>query len=408
MAVVLCAREVHQAAAEAALPVTLQTSPLGWGWMSALVPTSSASAIALTAVLVLGASAGLVGLFTRPALGLTTVCLLLLLAIPQRWGQGVHTHHLLWFSALLAAGPSGDALSVDAFRRRRRGDPEPIPSIAHGLPVRAAWIVIGFIYLFPGIWKLRTQGLGWALSSNLVDQMHWKWLELGRLPFLRIDHWPALVKAGGLAVLALELGFLPLVLFRSTRLLAAAGAILFHLVAAAFFFIGFASLWACFTVFVPWSRWTGAARPSGPVQTGRPVVATALVTATLLVGLTLTGLEGIENGWPFTCYPSFRHDPGDRVPVIVIEEERADGARIELPRSFLEGADGQRQWSVMWSVLRDPAPARLEAWGNLHRAPGACAPQVVRFFLGTIAAEPERRGEPARRDRLLATVPGHP
>lgn len=60
----------------------------------------------------------------------------------------------------------------------------------------------------------------------------------------------------------------------------------------------------------------------------------------------------------------------------------------------------------MWSVLRDLAPARLEAWWNLHWASGA--PRVVRFFLGTIAAEPERRDEPARRERLLATVPGGP
>lgn len=404
MVVVLGSREVHHAAAEAALPPGLRTAPFGFGWASSLVPASRGAASFLGGLLVLGACAALVGLLTRLSLLLTTVLLGVLLAVPQQWGQGVHTHHLLWFSALLAAGPSGDALSLDAWLRRRRGVPVPPASVAHGVPIRAAWVVIGLIYLFPGLWKLHAQGLDWAFSSNLLHQLHWKWLEFGRTPLLRLDRWPQLLKVGGLAVLALEVGFLPLVMLSRTRPFAVGAALGFHLLARVFFFIDFSSLWACFTVFVPWSRWCDGEPPS--TEQGRSAVPALLVAAMVIGGQVATGVLGIEHGWPFACYPTFQHDPGPRVPLLVMEEERPDGTRVEMPRPFLTDAPGQREWGAMWSVLREPSPGRLLGWWRMHREPRDGRPSTVRFFHATAAAEPERWAEPARREKLLATLPG--
>lgn len=67
---------------------------------------------------------------------------LFLWGIAQTIGSAMHIHHLLWlaFAALLAASPCGDALSLDSLIARRRGRPSsPEPSLAHGLPIRAAW-----------------------------------------------------------------------------------------------------------------------------------------------------------------------------------------------------------------------------------------------------------------------------
>jgi len=401
MTVVLGAREVRQSVAEATLPGVLRTAPTGFGWAASLVPGSAEAATLLSGLLFLAACLALVGCLTRVSLAVTTVLLAVVLAVPQQWGAGVHTHHLLWFSALLAAGPSGDALSVDSWLRRRRGLPSPAASVAHGVPIRAAWIVIGLVYLFPGVWKLRAQGLHWALSSNLANQLHWKWLEFGRLPVLRVDHWPGLLKAGGLAVLAFELGFLPMVLFRRTRPFAVGAALLFHLFSRVFFFIDFSSLWGCFTVFVPWSRWLHEPEETRafPARSVAPALA---VAGAIVAGQIATGVRGLEHGWPFACYPSFRHDPGGRVPLLVVEEEAADGGWLESPRPFLAGATGQRAWAAMWSVLQRPTPERLLAWWRLHRTERGLQPTAVRFFRASADAAPEGWNESPRREALLA------
>lgn len=396
MIVVLGAGELHRASEWAAIPPELRTPPWGFAWAASLLPASQAGAEALRWATVAAASLALIGLFTRAALALTALLLLFALALPQQWGAGVHTHHLLWFTLLLAASPSGDALSLDA----RRGGLEPAPAPAYGIPVRAAWLCVGLIFFFPGLWKVRTQGLGWALSDNLTHQLHFKWLEHGTVPPLRLDHYPALLKAGGVGVLLLELGFIGVVCLRRARPLAVAAALGFHAATRVFFLIGFSSLWACYVVFVPWSRWLAlepgtAARKRSPWP---PLVMAAFV----LGGVTYAGAQGLEHGWPFACYPTFRHDPGPDAPVLVAEEELDGGARRELPLDFLRGETGQKEWSAMWHLLAAPRAEALEAWWRQHQPNGARV-KAVHFYRGALAADPDAMGAP-RRAALLTTV----
>ncbi len=395
MAVVLNAHEVWNAPRFVLTP-PLGVPPTGLSWAWSLVPSSASSAEWLRAAVLISAAFALVGLFARVAATVTAALLLFLLALPQQWGSSLHTHHLWWFTLLLAASPCGDALSVDAWRR---GTPAPT-SIAHGLPVRAAWVSVGLIFLFPGVWKLRSQGLDWALSDNLLHQLWFKWLEHGAIPPLRIDQAPVLLKAGGLGVLLLEMGALPLLLWKRTRVLTAVALLGFHLATQAFFFIGFSSLWVCYLVFVPWSAWLR--RPSSGRALGRSPLPAGAVAVAVLSGQLVTGLLGLEHGLPFACYPTFRHDPGSTAAVVVVEEQRG-GTLHELPRAFLRGSDGQQEWSAMWALLGRSNAAALLAWWRPRRDSDAPV-EAVTFFLGAAPVDPARWAEPVHRDRVLLRI----
>ncbi|MBL8951402.1 MAG: hypothetical protein JNK82_11525 [Myxococcaceae bacterium] len=400
MVVVIGAGELHRAAEWASLAPALRTPPWGFAWAAPLLPATPHTAELLRWATIAAASFAGVGLFTRAALCVTAALLLLALALPQQWGAGVHTHHLWWFTVLLAASPCADALSLDA--KRRGATAPPAPSLAHGVPVRAAWLCIGLILFFPGFWKLRTQGLDWALTDNLKHQLWFKWLEHGAQPAVRLDRWPALLKVGGAGVLALELGFVGIVLVERLRPFAVAAALAFHAATRAFFFIGFSSLWACYVVFAPWSRWLDR-EPTSPAPPRSPWPALAAATF-VLCGVALAGARGVEHGWPFACYPTFRHDPGPEAPVLVAVEVLEGGETREVPLDFLRGDGGQKEWSAMWHLLSSPTAQGLTAWWRAHRtATGAV--KRVQLYRAWWPADPDARTPPRRGELLLEVSP---
>ncbi len=403
MAIVLSSAEVHQAATWAALPDALGALPWGASWASGVSPLTPQLAGALRWLLVTTATLSLMGLFTRLSMILTCVLLFAVLGTAQRWGT-IHAHHLLWFTALLAASPCGDALSIDAWRADRRHELSPRAATAYGLPVRAVWVSIGLIFFFPGYWKWRTLGLDWALSDNLLHQLHFKWAEMGELPALRLDHWPALLHAGGLGVLLFEPTLLPLLCIGAVRRFAVAAALAFHLATQVFFFINFSSLWACYLVFVPWSRWL--AIPAGTAPSRRWSWPPAVAAVVVLSGQCIAGFLCHEHGWPFACYPTFRDDPGTQAGVLIIEDERRDGRRSEMPLEFLHGVSGQKQWSAMWQVIRQPTAERLRAWWHQHDENPSDVSRV-RFYQGTLDVDPDVHAAPMR-GRLILELPAEP
>lgn len=380
MTVVLGAAEVQRAAEWAALPVVLRSPPWGFAWASALLPQSAQSASVLRWAVTAAAAFALAGLFTRVALWLTALGLTVLLALTQQWGAGVHTHHLLWFTLLLAAGPSGESLSVDAFRKTGRWIPEAECTPRHGVPVLAACASLGLIFFFPGCWKLLEQGLDWALSDNVKHQLWFKWVEHGALPFFRLDLHPWLLRAGGLFTLAIELLALPMLLWRRTRLLALLLLLAFHAATQAFFFIGFSSLWLCYAGLLPWARWTKQPeRFAGAPSRAWPVV------VLVLSGQLLAGASGVEHGWPFACYPTFRHDPGRAVPTVRVTETFADGTtRVQLARP-----NSDRDWGQLWSLLPAMETAQLARWWSGQRPVASPPPVSVRFERAWLDADPD-------------------
>lgn len=172
---------------------------------------------------------GIVGFCTRSSIGLATLISLYGFGLMENLGKVDHFQHVIWFMALLAAGPSGHFFSIDALRRAIKdafqGNVElSFPSTAALWTLRYTWLMMGALYLGTGIAKLQSSLTNhWTGSVSLRNIIWTKWLELywydphvGRL--IRVDSLPAWVLAIlAASVVAFEVGFIFAVFFRRVR-----------------------------------------------------------------------------------------------------------------------------------------------------------------------------------------------
>jgi hypothetical protein len=209
------------------------------------------------------AVAGAIGLFSRSSAALVTFLFLFAWGRLQWYGKIDHHHHLLWFAMILMLSPCGDALSLDsifsAIRRANRGITAPLsPGRRYGTPLAFCMLLIGVIYLFPGLWKISRSGLDWALSDSPRFMMQTEWKLYGDwAPLFRFDQHPALYHLGALSTMLFELSFFFLLLFRRTRRWAPLSGFGFHWMTSVTLNIQFETLRNCYVVFVDWSRLFG-------------------------------------------------------------------------------------------------------------------------------------------------------
>jgi uncharacterized membrane protein YphA (DoxX/SURF4 family) len=151
----------------ARLPEDLRIPPPGWEAILRALPLDETTVKLVQIAAIAVSFLALVGLWTRPAAALSALLGTYVLGSQYLFGKVDHTfHHVIWFALLLAASPSGDALSIDAWLARRRGRPPPGPARAYALPIRLMWLLMGVAYFFPGLYKLLA-GPQWILSDNL-------------------------------------------------------------------------------------------------------------------------------------------------------------------------------------------------------------------------------------------------
>ena len=399
--VLLFSSELHGAVRYAALAPNLRVPPLGLGLFAALAPISVVVAQAMRALAVASAVATMLGLYTRVATKLLLASSFYLLALGQLGGTVVHDMHLVWFAAILAVSPAGDAFSVDMGRAR-----PPPPSTAYGIPVWTARALFAAIYFFPGLHKVMTQGLGWASVENLSLELHWKWFEWNEVPSFRLDLHPRLLAAGGLATLAFELGFPFLLLTRKTRVVAAIFGLAFHLTTDAILRIKFSSLWLCYPVLFDF---TLGARDAS--RAPAPSRASLAALGSLLLAVFAFGVQGVTAAFPFACYPTFAERPPETVPDLRLVAIGRDGVRTEVPHARnASGVRAQSDWGRVWALAGATAPvsvARLEAYvAEVRRARprafvGASAVEVARV---DYRVSPDARGAPPVHQAVLTTV----
>jgi hypothetical protein len=406
--------EVRDARALASVDPASWVAPEGLGWFVRHAPVGPAIATGVQAVCVASALCAIAGLAARPALGVLTLCGFYLLALGQLSGAVWHDMHLLWMAALLACSPCDEALPWDRA-------PAPPPSARYGAPLFFARLLLGCVYFFPGLHKLATSGLAWALSDNLRNQLWWKWAEHGAVPSLRIDRYPALLHAGGLGVMAFELSMPLLVLTRRGRPWAALLGLAFHAATQLFFGIPFASLWLLYVMLVEpadIARWLRRERPSTPESdvtddTARATWPAVAAGALLLLPVVTQGIRGQTQAFPFACYPTFEWMAGTEMPDLILEVERPDGTREVVPHAGGSAARSQRQWGEVWSLAGATArvePARLRAYLEAHRQRQPLRSALdgavrVRFYRGYLSVAPDDIGSAPRRGPLLYELP---
>ncbi len=241
------------------LPHELQVPPDALGWVLPLLPATDIAVCAAWAAFTLACCFGMIGFLTRLSSLVAAVLGFYLMGLTQLYGKVDHYHFLIWFLLLFTAGHAGDFFGVDAVlaarRRADRGDIEPPgPSVAYGLSLRFAWLLIGVVYFFPGLWKIITCGPEWGLGDNLKYHLHEKWLETGVVPAFRIDRYPLLYRLSGVGTLAFEISFVFLLFIPGLRMLAVFGGLAFHNLTNAFMQIPFYPLQFSYVCFFDWKK----------------------------------------------------------------------------------------------------------------------------------------------------------
>jgi len=227
---ILLAFDLGEAQWYAQLPERLQFPPPGLSPILSVLSTDPTVVSVILIVFRVACVFGLFGLFTPVSAAVALVSGLYVLGIPQFYGKINHYHHVLWFTALLVPSRCADVLSLDTLRRACRSATvrSPQPDRAYALPLRYAWILLGIVYFFPGIWKFAGEGFAWAFSENLKYRMHSAWFTKPFAPLFRLDQYPLLYKGAGVFTILFEIGFIFTLPFRSLRLWMAGIAFLFH------------------------------------------------------------------------------------------------------------------------------------------------------------------------------------
>jgi predicted DCC family thiol-disulfide oxidoreductase YuxK len=208
---------------------------------------------------------GIVGFWTRLSIGLATLVSLYGFGLMQDLGEVNHFHHTIWFMALLAAGPSGSLLSIDALiqgmKTAATGNIEAaFRSSAALWTHRYTWLLMGALYVGTGIAKLQSSLTNhWLSSANLRNIMWKKWLEVywyqphfGWL--IRADSLPAwILVILGAGTVAFELGFIFAVFFRRARPFLALWGLAFHLGNLLVLKIWFTTLMAAYVSLIDWT-----------------------------------------------------------------------------------------------------------------------------------------------------------
>lgn len=405
----------------ASLPTELQQPPLGSDWLLSVLPIAPRIVTVAAFILIVSATAACLGYRTRISAWTAVGVGFYVLLVPQVAGKVNHYHHLLWFCAILAAAPSGDALSVDRYRKDHSLGCGDSYHPQYGVPLLLVWVLLGIIYLFPGWAKLMAGGfnLDWALSDNLRFFMYREWHDQMAEPSVfRVDRVPWLYRSAGVAVILFEVSFIALVLHRKTRNWVAAGGLLFHNLAGLTMGIWFWSLQLAYATFVDWRKHLTNCLPLGvteqpsstetwPYQPRKTVMA---VGAILIWGNVVFATLGVGQGWPFALYPTFAEIKDDPfVRTMQVEKVGQDSTKsVDLSELKKRWGEVRFEYAVR-SIARmretEIQKKRLEALGGVIATNEQLTyGDSVRFYSVLVSTLPLSSHHEIRGQTLLAEV----
>ncbi len=400
--------ELWRAPMWAGLAPATTDGPWGWRWSWDLVPHAPLSARVVQLVVVASLLLGLVGLHARTALLVAAPLVTWLLGIPQLSGTTIHHHLMVWWLWILALTPCADALAMGPHRGARRSN-------AYAWGAGSCLALLGAVYLFPGLWKLHAQGLAWTAPDNLSLHMHHAWLHSDRNAQWRLDPGDGLLRLGGVAALAWELGVVFLLWAPWGRRVALAGALLFHIGTDVIFHIRFTSLlWCWLAVLDVRLLLAGILRalPALRVQPPKRVHPKRLGVRrcgllVLCAGVAWAGATRKVQGWPLACYPTFDLRPATVAQTLRVVAVTASGTQAEVAwRDAAASLGANRTWVLGQRVLAGDVAARQVLVDTLQRA-GRLPEDCVELRMERVPRNMDRTGWslPPNPGILIARVP---
>ncbi len=227
------------------------TVPQSIGWLFTLVPPEESLVRAGVEICKLLCLFGILGVFTRTNAALCALAGIYLIGIAASLKVD-HCHHVIWFLLILSVARSSDRLSLAAAIGQR--SPHPERSLQYGVPLRMAWLLIGIIYFFPGLFKLWTTGIDWIWTDNMSNVIMSRTFPFRTAAF-QTSPPPVVWQIGALLAVLFETTFVVLLfLGDKARTALAATALLFHRATGIVMNINFYHLQFVLPVLVNWHR----------------------------------------------------------------------------------------------------------------------------------------------------------
>jgi hypothetical protein len=340
----------------ASVPKELRFMPPGWRWLKNSLPLDAELASNAQLVVVAASVCAALGLLTRISSPIAAVLAIYLLGVPSFFGKVLHMDHALVMMALvISASPAGDALSIDRLFKKGRGEPPPGPATAYTLPIRLCWLLLGTIYLFPGIWKVWNNGDLWLSGERLLWELRDEWGQRNKFkPPMRIDEHPWLLQLLGISTLIFEVGIFFAIFQRHARIAAAFAAVAFHVGVREFLGIKFHA----YVPLVLLIDFPALAAYRGLAVQARSVAASAIVGCALLAAQTYVGLAQIDT-WPVALHPKFDERKGGKLTAsnhqIMLEPQDEEAEQLDLGRELVGRGTMNGYVRLFLNVDRDVA-----------------------------------------------------
>lgn len=396
-------------------------------WWAGCIPVSHGLYAALACTGIALCILAILGLGTRWVMYLNILVGLYVLGMPMFFGKLFHIHIWIWFPAIMAFGRPADVWSVDALIRKRKGLPAPYPVTdpVYGLPVKFILLHFGIIYFFAGVIKLWDCGFDWALTDSVINRMQVEWIQhYDKIPAIRVDRFPALVKAGSLAVIVFEIMFPFLVLSRRWRWTAFAMGLAFHWSVAYFMYIGFFDLQVSYLLVVNWAAVWTFVRHRGHTRTvvaepvswrGNRDYVRLLVFGTLLWGVNFVCGVFRVHSWPFSSYPTYSSLVPGTQHYIYFEALDRQGTAVDVDGMGRAAGFRKESYTPIEDRIQENVAAHdsLAMKNNVARlwriwaanVPGLGEVRTVKVWLRETPVQPGRQNRLLKNEYLLTFTP---
>jgi HTTM domain len=225
--------------------------PFGWDYKPSAELLAGVYYLAL-----LSGGLALIGAATRVSLFVFGISNIFLIAYHYSFGGLHHGEAPLMIALLvLACGPSGHALSIDAVLRRRRGIPSSTEGDLAGWPIRLIQWMFVLIYLSAVLSKLFfVGGLQWLNGFTLQYELIQDALRKGSLLGMWFSQYHTLVMIGQYVVVIFQATFALAVIFPRLRWIYIPLGLGFHVANMFLLNTRFLEWIALYAVFIPWKR----------------------------------------------------------------------------------------------------------------------------------------------------------